>query len=265
MTIKILLADDGYLIQETIKTILRDEAEIEIIGVAKDGLEAIFLARKLKPNIVLLDIEMPRMNGIEATEHICKLLPDTKVIVLSSHNDRQYITQALEAGAASYLLKKSFIGDLKQAIYSLSRGYSYIETRLLNQALDKIKANNIVNSQNSTTNIKKDRQDIYVPVKAPLSDKFNPKDTTTLDGMTSLQHSDTETSQDLLASQGINKASLAPIFDLSSDEIESVDELTASLQKTFIYKTKNKNTSYQKILYAIIAIASFILSVIIFS
>lgn len=263
MTIKILLADDGYLIQETIKTILRDEAEIEIVGVAKDGLEAIFLARKLQPNIVLLDIEMPRMNGIEATEHICKLLPDTKVIVLSSHNDREYITQALEAGAASYLLKKSFIGDLKQAIYSLSRGYSYIETRLLNRALDKIKANNIVNSQNSTTNIKQDRQDIYV-LKAPSSDKSNLKDTTTSDSIASLQHFARKTSQDR-ASQGINKASLAPIFDLSSDEIESVNELKASLQKTFVYKTKNKNTSRQKILYAIIAIASFIISVIIFS
>ena len=276
MTIKILLADDGYLIQETVKAILRDEAEIEIIGVAKDGAEAVFLAKKLQPNIVLLDIEMPKMNGIEATEHICKLLSDTKVIVLSSHNEQEYITKALEAGAASYLLKNSFIGDLKQAIYSLSRGYSYIETRLLNQALDKIQANNIVNSQNSATKTKKYRKGVYVRAKAPLNDSSVPKedrmlspgdlaavgDSTTHDGTTSLPHLDIENK----ASQGINKANLAPIFDLSlSDKIESVDEFKASLRKTSIDKTKKKVAQRRKLIYAVIAIASFIFSVIIFS
>ena len=248
MTIKILLADDRYLIQETIKAILRDETEIEIVGIAKNGIEAIFLAQKLQPNIILLDIEMPKMNGIEATRHICKLLPDTKIIMLSSHNDRQYITKALKAGAASYLLKDSFIGDLKQAIYSLTRGYSYIETRLLNQAIDKIKANNIVNSQNRKTNIKRYRKGIYVPTKAPLSSEYF--------------YTETKTK----ASRRVNKFSPAPIFDSSSSgEIESANELTASLQKISIFKTRSKNINGHQLILAAMAIASFILSLIIFS
>lgn len=248
MTIKILLADDRYLIQETIKAVLRDETEIEIIGIAKNGIEAIFLAKKLQPDIVLLDIEMPKMNGIEATKHICQLLPDTKVIMLSSHNERQYIAKALKAGAASYLLKDSFVGDLKQAIYSLTRGYSYIETRLLNQAIDKIKANNIVNSQNGKTNIKRYRKGIYVPAKTPSSDEYF------------------YTATQIKSSRRVNKSSPAPIFSSSSpDEIESADSFAASLQKISIFQTNNQNPHRRQLIFALIAIASFILSVIIFS
>ena len=247
MTIKILLADDRYLIQETIKTILRDETEIEIIGIAKNGIEAIFLAQKLQPDIILLDIEMPKMNGIEATKHICQLLPNTKIIMLSSHNNQQYITEALEAGAASYLLKDSFISDLKQAIYSLARGYSYIETRLLNQAIDKIKANNIVNSQNGKTNIRRYRKGTRVPIKTPLKDECF--------------YTETQ------SSRRVNKSSLTPTFGgwSSFGEIESGDELTACLQKISIFKTKNKNTDRHKLILSVIAIASFILSLIIFA
>ncbi len=254
MTIRILLADDQYLVQEGIKSVLKDETKIEIVGTAKNGVQAIALAKKLQPNIILLDIEMPKINGIEVAKYIDELLPSTKIIMLSSHNNQKYIAQSLQAGASSYLLKESFVEDLKQAIYSLSRGYSYIESKLLNQAIDKIEANNIVDSRNKTANIKKYRKCIYIPAKASLDDR----------------HSATETFAKPNLSKGIDKASLAPIFDLSFfDEIETADDLTASLQKISAYKTNHKNTARRslygkKLAIWIFAIASFILSIIIF-
>ena len=253
MTITVLLADDQYLIQEGVKAILRDETEIEIVGTAKNGIEAIVLAQKLEPNIILLDIEMPKINGIEVAKHISELLPNTRIIMLSSHSSQKYITQALEAGASSYLLKDSFIGDLKQAIYSLSRGYSYMEAELLNQALDKIKANNIVNSQNQKTKIRKYRKSIYVPAKTPPT----------------IQYSDTETPDRNQSSPEISKSSLAPIFNLSPSKIESGGWFTANLQNApnsqtttrSIYSAKRYS---KKVILSLIAIASFVISLIIF-
>ena len=138
MTIKILLADDQCLMLEGIKAILKHEPEIEVVGTAQDGRSAIAQVKKLQPDVVLIDIEMPKMNGIIATEYICKYMPDTRVIVLTSHKNQSYIKQALQAGASGYLLKDSLIEDLKQTIRSLSRGYSHIEAKLLTQAVNKI-------------------------------------------------------------------------------------------------------------------------------
>lgn len=252
MTITILLADDQYLIQEGIKSILRHETEIKIVGTAKNGVEAIALAKKLKPNIVLLDIEMPKINGIDVAKHIGGVLPGTKIIMLSGHNNDVYISQSLEAGASSYLLKESFVEDLIRAIYSLSRGYSYIENKLLSQALHKIRANNIVNSQNKAIKIRRYRKKIHISTKA-TSDN---------------QHPEIKTADSTLKSHGISKASLAPIFDSSfSNEIETAEQLFASLQEISTSKTKNlaqKRTYGKKLLLGILAIASFILSLIIF-
>ncbi|MCC0175570.1 response regulator transcription factor [Waterburya agarophytonicola K14] len=252
MIVKILLADDRYLIQEGIKAILRDEAKIQIVGTAKDGLEAIALAEKLKPDMVLLDIEMPKMNGIEVTKHICQSLPETKIIILSSHDSQIYITQALKAGASGYLLKDSFVEDLKQAIYSLSRGYSYIEAKLLNQAIKRTTANNIVNSPQKKTYIRKYRKNIYTPATA-LSDE---------------QNSPTKSTTNNKPHAGINKASLAPIFDLSdSDEIETVERLTASLKSPSFKAAKPTHRPKRfnkKLAWLLLAIASTILSIIFF-
>ena len=90
MKIEILIADNRYLIQETVKAILRDEAEIEIVGTARNGIEAIAFAQQLQPHIILLDIEMPKIDGIEVTKRITNLLPNIKVIILSGHNNPMY-------------------------------------------------------------------------------------------------------------------------------------------------------------------------------
>ena len=103
--IKILIVDDQRLILEAVKAILKDESQIEIVGTAQNGQSAIVQVTKLKPDIVLIDIEMPKMDGIIATRYISQHSPNTKIIILTSHKSDNYVTKALQAGASIYLLK----------------------------------------------------------------------------------------------------------------------------------------------------------------
>jgi DNA-binding NarL/FixJ family response regulator len=134
--IRILLVDDQNLVQQGIKSLLAQDPDLEIVGTLKDGRSAVTMIAELCPDIVLLDIEMPGMDGITATKYITRLAPDTKVIILSSHEDKKYLTQALMAGARAYLLKDSLVEHLKQSIIAVNNGYSQMESRLLAKIFD---------------------------------------------------------------------------------------------------------------------------------
>lgn len=162
MAIDILLVDDQILILETIKTILEPEPEIRIVGTAQDGRSAIALVKELRPDILLIDIEMPTMNGIAATKYICKYLPQTKVIVLTSHKDQDYLAAALLAGAAGYLLKESLIQDIKREIYAFGRGYPSAKARFWSPA-PKSSATNGVKYREKIVYFKQYRKNIYKP------------------------------------------------------------------------------------------------------
>jgi DNA-binding NarL/FixJ family response regulator len=129
--IRILLVDDQNLIQEGIKALLDQHTELKVIGTVKDGRSAIKLVGLLHPDIVLLDIEMPEMDGITVTKHITRIAPETKVIILTSYEDKKYVMQSLLAGARGYILKSSLMKDLKQAILAVDSGYCQLESRLL--------------------------------------------------------------------------------------------------------------------------------------
>ena len=250
MTIEILLVDDRRLMLEGIKAILKNEPGIEIVGTATDGKSAIEQAIKLQPDLVLIDIEMPKMNGIVATKYICDYLPDTKVIILTSHKEKSYITQALQAGASGYLLKDTLVRDLKQAIRSLGKGYSYIEAQLLTQALDRLKTTNIVKYKEKVAYLKKYRKSIYRP--APKQNKQAKR----------------KVSSKVLsrnsAYSGITKASLAPIFE-SPSTLDILKNRQTSLRPKIYTKPKFHHRYYSKrIVWMLIAIASFVLSIIIF-
>lgn len=142
--IRILLVDDQNLVQQGIKSLLAQDPDLEIVATLKDGRSAVSKVAELSPDIVLLDVEMPGMDGITATKYITHLAPQTKVIILSSHEDKKYLTQALMAGARAYLLKDSLLKDLKQSIIAVNNGYTQIESRLLSKILDpsNLKSNN---------------------------------------------------------------------------------------------------------------------------
>ena len=131
--IRILLVDDQNIIRQGIQALLEPRPKLKIVGTAEDGNSAIEQVGVLMPDIVLMDIEMPSMSGITATQKICQQFPKTKVLILSSHEDREYVTQALQQGAEGYLLKNTLAEDLEQAILSVYHGRSQIESKLLKE------------------------------------------------------------------------------------------------------------------------------------
>ncbi len=137
--IRILIVDDQNLVQQGIKSLLDRDLDFKVIGTVKDGRNAVQQIAKIHPDIVLLDIEMPGMDGITTTKYINRVSPKTKVIILSSHEEKKYVTQALMAGAKGYLLKNSLMTDLKQAILAVNNGYSQIDSRLLAKVFESSK------------------------------------------------------------------------------------------------------------------------------
>src|SRR5277367_4368458 len=110
--ITVLLAEDHMVVHEGFRKMLELEGNFEVAGEAEDGRRAVALATKLRPDVVLMDIAMPQLNGLEATRQILKKLPAAKVIMLSAHNDDAYVTNAVESGAVGFLLKQTSAHDV---------------------------------------------------------------------------------------------------------------------------------------------------------
>lgn len=126
MKIKVLVVDDHQLFREGIVTLLFSTENIEVVAQAEDGMDAIEKAKHYKPDVVLLDITMPRMNGIEATKKLKTLIPEIKIVSLSMHSEKQYVKDVLEAGADGYLLKNCTYRQLTDAIQSVYDGKKYL-------------------------------------------------------------------------------------------------------------------------------------------
>jgi len=122
---RVLLADDHNLIRAGLRLVIDRESEFTVVGEAADGRQAVALAESLKPDIVVMDIGMPGLNGIEACRQIRENLPDTQVVMLSMHSDEAYVLRALKAGARAYLLKDSAEADLARAIRAAAEGKSF--------------------------------------------------------------------------------------------------------------------------------------------
>ncbi|MCL4296782.1 MAG: response regulator transcription factor [Anaerolineae bacterium] len=120
--IKILLADDHTIVRKGIRSLLDSETDIEVVGEAEDGREAVEKVERLSPDIVLMDSTMPILNGLEATRQISKRFPHVKVLVLTMHTNEEYIFQFLQAGAAGYLVKQAAPKELVSAIEAVHRG-----------------------------------------------------------------------------------------------------------------------------------------------
>ena len=124
--IRVLLADDHAIVREGVKRILAGEADIEVVGEAADGAEAVALARQLRPTVAVLDISMPRLDGIEATRQIRAALPETHTIALTMHADDSYVFQLIKAGSSGCVLKHDAAPDLIDAIRAAARGEAFL-------------------------------------------------------------------------------------------------------------------------------------------
>ena len=121
-----MLVDDHTLVREGMRALLEDEADIEIVGDAKDGRQAVELALRLRPDVIVMDIAMPMLNGIEATRQILAALPTVRVLILSAHSDEEYVERVIELGAAGFVLKQSSLEALAGAIRMVHAGKTYI-------------------------------------------------------------------------------------------------------------------------------------------
>src|SRR5437868_986491 len=134
--ITVLLAEDHQIVREGFRSLLEHEADIEVIGEAANGRQAVQITRKLRPNVVVMDIAMPLLNGLEATRQIRHDCPETKVLILSAHNDDAYLEQSSRIGASGFLLKQTSSHVLAKAIREVQKGNTFFATanskRLLN-------------------------------------------------------------------------------------------------------------------------------------
>lgn len=134
-TITVLIADDHPLLRQGLRQILELEPDIEVVGEAANGLEAVEKVQELRPNVIVLDINMPVMNGLEAARRIRETVPETKIIALTIHDDQDYILEILRSGAQSYLLKDSEPGRIAAAVRTVAAGEVYLSGRLMNLVL----------------------------------------------------------------------------------------------------------------------------------
>ena len=128
MLIKVLVADDHEILRDGLRALLQRDKEIEVVGAASNGLEAYKMAKNLRPDVIVMDVSMPVMTGIEATAQIMSEMPDMKIIALTMHNDKYYLNGIRESGAKGYLLKDCAFDQLRLAIKSLAAGNDYFHT-----------------------------------------------------------------------------------------------------------------------------------------
>jgi len=151
MSIKVMLADDHALIREGIKQLLEFDGSIEVIEEASDGFECLDKLKNVRPDILLLDINMPNMNGVEVLEALKERNDPTKVLILTVHSEVEYLVKAIDIGANGYILKDSGSAELKKAILDIMNNDSYIQpnlipalnSRLINRDMDKEKLNSL--------------------------------------------------------------------------------------------------------------------------
>lgn len=124
--IRVLLVDDHPIVSAGLRTLLEQEADITVVGIAGDGLEAVALSGSLRPDVVVLDLAMPRMNGLEALQRISEKYPDVQVLVLTMHNRPQYLKKVLRSGGAGFVLKSGADEDLIVAIRTVYRGNTFL-------------------------------------------------------------------------------------------------------------------------------------------
>ena len=135
-SIRVLLADDHTLVRAGLRGLLEGIAGVEVVGEAEDGHEVVRLAGELHPDVVLLDIGMPGLNGLDAAAQLVKMDDRMRVLILSMHNAEEYVLRALRAGCAGYLLKRSAVSELEIAVRAVARGETYLSPRVSKQIVD---------------------------------------------------------------------------------------------------------------------------------
>ena len=134
--IKVLLSDDHTVVRQGLRSLLAAEPDIEVVGEAENGRQAVQMAKTLAPDVVIMDIAMPQLNGLEATRQVAREFPATKVLVLSAYSDDEYVHSLTEAGAVGYLIKQTAANDLIKAIHEAAKGNSFFSPSISKRMLE---------------------------------------------------------------------------------------------------------------------------------
>jgi len=135
---KVIICDDQAIVRDGLELLLKLEKDIEVVGLAQDGAEAVDLVSKTSPHLVLMDLQMPGMNGVEATRKICALYPNTRVLVLTTFDNDEWVFDAIRAGASGYLLKDTPRGKVIEAIRGSVTGRSYLDPLITGKLLNVV-------------------------------------------------------------------------------------------------------------------------------
>jgi len=146
--IRVLLAEDHQVVREGFRSLLEHEPDMEVVGEAATGRQAVQLTRKLRPAVVVMDIAMPLLNGLEATRQIRKDFPDTRVLILSAHSDDAYVEQVARLGAAGFLLKQTSSHILATAIREVENGHSFFTPSISRRAHNNSRAQGVSSKRN---------------------------------------------------------------------------------------------------------------------
>ena len=143
-TIKVILADDHVIVRDGIRALLESETDIEVVGEASNGKEALDLAKELTPDVIIMDIRMPEMNGIEATQLLLQQSPTTRSLILTMHDMEEYVLRSIDSGAYGYLLKDTSKDEFIKAIRTIHKGERYYSSYISN-----VLVNNYINMRNN--------------------------------------------------------------------------------------------------------------------
>lgn len=169
--INVLLVDDQKMVREALKVALEPEQDLEIVGTASNGIAALEQVEQLQPDVVVMNMEMPGLDGAGATEQIAKKFPKTKVLILTSYDSDEYITKCLAVGAKGYLLKDSGTKDIAGAIRNISKGYTQISPGLLEKLLIHTDSGVVLNKfqgaiHNRTQTLERPKQSTFKPQRS---------------------------------------------------------------------------------------------------
>ena len=157
MSIRILIADDHKIMRQGLRSLIEKQGDMQVVGEAENGNMALRIAQETSPNIIIMDITMPCLNGIEATQQIVKNMPNTKVIALSVHPDRRFIIGMLSAGASGYLLKDCAFEEVVNAIRTVYANRTYLHPTIIDQVIQDY-VNHVQQKGNSVYNILTSRE-----------------------------------------------------------------------------------------------------------
>ena len=158
--IRVILADDHPIVRAGIRETLKALPGIEVVGEATDGREAVDLVKSARPDVVFMDISMPGLNGLEATERIIKAFPEVRVIILSRHDNEEYYWRALRVGASGYLLKKAVIAELREALQRVAGGEVYLSREISARLRNKLPLDQIARARSPVERLSERQREI---------------------------------------------------------------------------------------------------------